>query len=108
MTMKSMTPAELAYQLEHGGTSVSLLDVREEDEFAFCRIEGARNIPLSLLPGQLTALDRETHWVVICHHGIRSAFACDLMINHGFSQVTNLSGGIDAWSDTVDPTVPKY
>jgi adenylyltransferase/sulfurtransferase len=87
-----------------------LLDVREPEEAAVARIEGALLIPLGELErrlGELTAW-RERRIVVHCHHGGRSARACALLQEKGFPQVSNLRGGIDEWSLTVDPTVPRY
>jgi len=87
-----------------------LLDVREPSEAALAKIEGARLLPLGELEnrwGELTAW-KERRIVVHCHHGGRSARACALLQEKGFSQVSNLRGGIDEWSLTVDPAVPRY
>jgi adenylyltransferase/sulfurtransferase len=92
------------------GDDVLLLDVREPSEAALAKIEGARLLPLGELEsrwGELTAW-KERRIVVHCHHGGRSARACALLQEKGFSQVSNLRGGIDEWSLTVDPAVPRY
>ena len=73
-------------------------------------IEGSRLLPLGELPGRISELAdwRERRVVVHCHHGPRSAQACALLRAEGFGDVRNLAGGIEAWSVTVDPAVPRY
>jgi adenylyltransferase/sulfurtransferase len=92
------------------GEQLLLLDVREADEVARARIEGARWIPLGELPARAAELAawREQPLVVHCHHGGRSARACALLAERGFRQLLNLQGGIEAWSLCVDPAVPRY
>jgi adenylyltransferase/sulfurtransferase len=87
-----------------------LIDVREPWELETARIEGARAIPLGELEKSLPDLtpERERPLVVLCHHGSRSRRACETLLEHGFKRVENLSGGIDAWSVQVDPSVPRY
>ncbi len=87
-----------------------LLDVREPHEWEVARLEGARLIPLGALEERLeeVAAWRERPIVVHCHTGVRSAHACRLLARHGFREVWNLAGGIEAWSLTVDPRVPRY
>ena len=85
-----------------------LIDVREPFEFEIARIDGAKLIPLGEIPGRAAELDREQTLVVHCHSGRRSAQAVRLLKQRGFANVYNLEGGIDAWSDFIDPTVPKY
>ncbi len=105
--MKQIRPAELAAQLQAGTTPV-MLDVREEWEWNTCAIPGARHIPLRELPAHLAELDKAAETVVICHHGIRSHHACQFLESVGFSKVINLSGGMAAWANEVDPTMPRY
>lgn len=85
-----------------------LIDVREPDEFETARIEGAVLIPLGELPQRLSEVPKDKPVVVQCHHGGRSARAVGFMLQNGFSDVKNLEGGIDAWSDRVDPAVARY
>lgn len=85
-----------------------LLDVREPQELALSALDGAVHIPLAILPLRYEELDRSREWVVVCHHGIRSAMACRYLAGQGFDRVTNLTGGIDAWAIRVDPTMPRY
>ena len=87
-----------------------LIDVREADEWALARIPGAELLPLSQWPA--IALEKITDpaapLLIHCHHGVRSANAAAFLIQRGFTDVTNLAGGIEAWSSEVDPAVPRY
>jgi molybdopterin/thiamine biosynthesis adenylyltransferase/rhodanese-related sulfurtransferase len=96
--------------LQERGEGFVFLDVREPDEYETARIEGARLLPLRELEGRLGELagSEAKRVVVHCHHGGRSAQACRLLQQHGWSEVRNLAGGIEAWSLTVDPSVPRY
>jgi adenylyltransferase/sulfurtransferase len=85
-----------------------LIDVREPFEFEIARIEGAKLIPLGEIAERADELQRVQSIVVHCHSGRRSEQAVRLLQQRGFANVYNLQGGIDAWSDFVDPTVPKY
>jgi adenylyltransferase/sulfurtransferase len=85
-----------------------LIDVREPFEYEIARIDGAKLIPLGEIADRVGELRREQPIVVHCHSGQRSAQAVRLLQQRGFSNVYNLDGGIDAWSDQIDPTVPKY
>ena len=90
------------------GDSWVLLDVREPFEFEVARIEGANLIPLGQLPGRLAELDREKEILVMCHSGMRSQQAAEFLRAAGFPRVANVAGGIDAWSQEIDPDVPRY
>ncbi len=85
-----------------------LIDVREPFEYEIARIDGAKLIPLGEIADRTDELQREQPIVMHCHSGKRSAQAVRLLQQRGFSNVYNLEGGIDAWSDQIDPTVPKY
>ncbi len=85
-----------------------LLDVREADEWQYCRIGGATHIPLGELERRADELDPSGVIVVYCHHGVRSRHAGELLLKRGFPRVVSLTGGIDAWSERVDPAVPRY
>lgn len=87
---------------------VVILDVREETEFKICRIPGAKLIPLGQLPEFFSQLDPAKEMVVHCHHGGRSRKAIQFLKTKGFTKAKNLTGGIDAWSEDVDPSVPRY
>ena len=90
------------------GEKVNLIDVRELHEFQICRIPGSTLIPLGELPKRLNELNLADEVVVHCKSGMRSAKAADLLRQSGFKRVLNVKGGILAWSDKVDPNVPKY
>ncbi len=99
----------VAARRERGETFL-LLDVREPGEYETAHIEGAELIPLAQLEARIGELEpwRERTVVVHCHHGGRSARACEILLTRGFRSVENLVGGIEAWSLTVDPGVPRY
>ena len=112
----SATPATVAGEIDpvavkarlDSGEDLQLIDVREPQEYQICHIPQARLIPLGELPKRLHELDRSRPIVVHCKTGGRSAKAADLLRQNGFTGVLNMTGGILAWSDKVDPAVPKY
>ncbi|PYJ79728.1 MAG: molybdenum cofactor biosynthesis protein MoeB [Verrucomicrobia bacterium] len=85
-----------------------LIDVREGFEYEIARIDGARLIPLGEIAERADELPRDRPIVVHCHSGRRSAEAVRLLQQRGFGNIYNLEGGIDGWSDQIDPGVPKY
>lgn len=87
---------------------VFILDVRQPHEYEICRIEGSKLIPLNELPTRIHELDRSQEIVVHCKMGSRSAKAVKFLREAGFEKVKNLKGGILAWAEEVDPSVPKY
>jgi molybdopterin/thiamine biosynthesis adenylyltransferase/rhodanese-related sulfurtransferase/molybdopterin converting factor small subunit len=90
------------------GDKFLLLDVREPHEHKICNIPAAKLIPLGEVPQRLHELDKDADIVVHCKSGMRSAKACGILKQAGFQHVRNMKGGILAWSDKVDPSVPKY
>jgi adenylyltransferase/sulfurtransferase len=90
------------------GDDFVLIDVREPHEYQIASIPGAQLIPLGELPKRLNELDKNADIVAHCRSGARSQQAVNLMKQNGFKNVRNMTGGIIAWSDKVDPTVPKY
>ena len=102
-----ITATELANRLAAPNPPV-LIDVREPDEFQFAHIEGAQLKPLGDIRQWSAGLDPEADYVLMCHMGSRSGQATSFLQAQGFKHVTNLRGGIDAWSATVDPDVPQY
>ncbi len=108
-----IAPTELAHRLNSGDLEeLQLVDVREPEEVAIARLEGFENLPLSQFVDWAdhiqTRFDPQTETLVICHHGIRSAQMCQWLSVHGFTNVKNVAGGIDAYSILVDPTIPRY
>jgi rhodanese-related sulfurtransferase len=102
-----ITPRELDARIK-SGEDVLLIDVREPQEYAIARIEGARLLPLSRFAEWANALNKKDEIIVMCHHGIRSAQVCAYLAAQGFERMVNLAGGIDAWSSEVDQSVPRY
>lgn len=86
----------------------TIIDVREPDEYEYCHIDGARLKPLGDIETWGAELDPNAEYVFQCHSGVRSAQAARYLHNRGFKHVYNLRGGIDAWSVSVDPQVPRY
>jgi rhodanese-related sulfurtransferase len=87
---------------------VLFLDVREDDEVAFCKIGGSLHIPMGAIGERLRHLPKDKHIIVYCHHGMRSWHVCQFLSGKGYHQVQNLTGGIDAWSCEIDPSVRRY
>ena len=90
------------------GDNFLLIDVREPHEYRICNIPGSKLIPLGEVPNRLGELDKTADIVVHCKSGMRSAKACGILRQAGFEHVRNMKGGILAWSDQVDSSVPKY
>jgi sulfur-carrier protein adenylyltransferase/sulfurtransferase len=102
-----VAPAALAAELASREPPM-LLDVREPWEAEIATIRGASLIPLGELDARAGELDPEASVVVFCHLGVRSRYAAERLVAAGFGRVRNLTGGIDAWSQTVDPAVRRY
>jgi adenylyltransferase/sulfurtransferase len=100
-------PVDVKKKLDRGDDFV-LIDVREPYEDQICRIPGGKLIPLGELPKHLNELDPSADIVAYCRSGARSHKAVNLLKQKGFKNVRNMTGGILAWSDKVDPSVPKY
>ncbi len=105
-----VAPREVRGRIE-GGENIALLDVREPDELALARIEGALPIPMGSVPAhlqQIDALAAESTVVVFCHHGVRSMNVVNWLRQQGVEACQSMAGGIDRWSIEVDPAVPRY
>jgi adenylyltransferase/sulfurtransferase len=87
---------------------VLLIDVREPDEFEICRIAGAEPIPMRQIPEHVSTLPKDKHLLIHCHHGGRSLRVTQYLRANGFTAVTNVAGGIDAWAQTFDPAMRRY
>jgi molybdopterin/thiamine biosynthesis adenylyltransferase/rhodanese-related sulfurtransferase/molybdopterin converting factor small subunit len=99
-------PTDVKAKIDRGDNFV-LIDVREPHEYQICNIPAAKLIPLGQLPQRLDELDRDIEIVAHCKSGMRSAKAVGILKEAGF-RARNMKGGILAWSDKVDPSVPKY
>jgi adenylyltransferase/sulfurtransferase len=100
-------PVEVKAKIDRGDPFV-LIDVREPHEYQICKIPYAKLIPLGDLPKRVNELDSADEIVAHCKSGMRSAKAVEFLKQAGFRKVRNMKGGILAWSDKVDPSVPKY
>ena len=106
--MQEITALELKSKLD-SGEDIQLIDVRQPDEYAFAKINGAKLIPLGEIISRMNELDQTRETVVHCKMGGRSARAIEAMQRSGYTgTLQNLVGGITAWSNEVDPSVPKY
>ena len=107
--MKSITATDLARWLDDKERAPPLLlDVREPWEHDQARIVGLQLVPIKQVQARLAEIDGKREVVAICHHGGRSMQVATFLEKSGFSKVHNLAGGIDAWSRTVDPSIPLY
>jgi len=104
--IQQLSASELKAMID-SGASFEFVDVRNQWERDIARIEGSRLLDQAY-HDYLIALDRQTPLVFQCHHGIRSQAAAEYCQGLGFENLFNLRGGIDAWSQQVDPTVPRY
>ena len=107
--MRNLSAPDLAAWLNDGTRPAPLLlDVREPWEVRICHISGSTAIPMNSVPERLSQLERSRPVVCICHHGMRSALVGRYLLEQGFADVSNLTGGIDAWATHVDPEMPAY
>jgi rhodanese-related sulfurtransferase len=91
------------------GSALLLIDVREPEEHAVCRIDGSRLLPMQSIPLHIEELIQEASEIVVfCHHGVRSLSVVDWLRRQGVENCRSMSGGIDLWSRRIDPTVPRY
>jgi molybdopterin/thiamine biosynthesis adenylyltransferase/rhodanese-related sulfurtransferase len=102
-----ITVEELKARLDRG-ESVFILDVRNPEEYQICHLAQSKLLPLPALPQRLGELDREREMVVHCKSGMRSQRAIAFLREQGFTRLKNLKGGILAWADRIDPSMPKY
>ena len=107
--MREISPGDLKAWLEDPERErPRLLDVREPREFDICKLEGSLLMPVASVPERYQELDKDEPVVVICHMGIRSVNMAGFLESQGFTQVINLTGGLSAWRNQVDPQMPTY
>jgi len=106
--MIEMSPAQLQQLLVSSNSQPLLLDVREEWEFLYCHIENSVLIPMADVFQKFQELDCQQKMVIICHHGIRSRHIARFLETQNFTNIINLTGGVEAWADTVDSSMPRY
>jgi rhodanese-related sulfurtransferase len=102
-----ITPADVKARLEQGEKLV-LIDVREPWEYALCRIEGAKHVPLGTLAASLETIPDVDEVICYCHHGMRSLDAAAWLRFQGIERAKSLAGGIERWSIEIDPKIPRY
>lgn len=100
-------PREVKQRLDRGDTFL-LVDVREPWEYDICKIAGAKLVPLRDLPANLGAFDGAEDVVVYCHRGMRSLDAAAWLRSQGVEKARSMAGGIERWSNEIDPGVPRY
>ena len=106
--MEEITATELKQRLDQGD-DLQIIDVREPHEYEIAKLEQAKLIPLGQVVGRMNEIDPNRETVVHCKGGVRSAKAIEALQRAGFAgRLVNLRGGITAWSNDVDPSVPKY
>jgi adenylyltransferase/sulfurtransferase len=106
--MDGITPQELKARLDRNERPL-LLDVRQEWETKLCRLDDSVHIPIEEIEVRSEELNADDEIVVYCHQGVRSAaVASYLREQHGFKDVKNLAGGLDAWARSVDPSMRRY
>jgi len=99
-------PLEVARLLNE--KTIKLLDVRTSTEYSIAHIEGGVLVDQAMVDEIMTSWPKDTEIVTMCHHGIRSLDAAAFLRAHGFTNVRSMRGGIELWSATVDPKVPRY
>lgn len=102
-----MDPIDVHQRLETNPEDI-LVDVREAFELSICRIENAVHVPMRQVPGAIDTLPQDRQIYVLCHHGHRSLRVMQFLNDQGFTKVTNIRGGIDAWARTVDASLKRY
>ncbi len=119
-TFCHLTPNEASYSSEgeitvtalkrlmNEGQNPMLVDVREPHEYEICRIEGSKLVPLGEIPNRVSEFNLTDEYIFYCHTGRRSTLAVNLLRQLGFKKAKNLRGGIDAWAEEVDPSIPRY
>lgn len=106
--VKPLTAEQLRDWLARGEPRPVILDVREPWEVEICALPGATCIPMSRIAERVEELPRDGDIVVLCHHGMRSFHVATYLRGLGFERLYNLNGGIDAWAQQVDPSMPTY
>ena len=104
--IEDLTPQEFQQSIENKGNI--LIDVREKSELDICKINGAINMPMSSITETFSDLDPSLSYSLYCHHGMRSMQVANFLLSKDFQSLSNLKGGIDAWSREIDNAVERY
>ena len=102
---KEITVNVLKDKIKQG--EVVLIDVREKHEYEFCRIKGSLHIPMNEIPQNITELNQKNKYAIVCHSGVRSEMVTNYLVKNNYDAV-NVVGGIDKWSQDIDPSVKRY
>ena len=105
--MEEMTATELKQRLDKGD-DIQIIDVREDNEVAIGRIPNSKHIPLAQVLTRMDEIDPSRETVVHCKMGGRSAKAIEFLKSQGYTKLVNVTGGIMAWAEKVDPGMPRY
>ena len=105
--VREISASELKARRDRGEKPL-VLDVREEWELQLASIPDVVHVPMNQVPARMSELSRDAETIVMCHAGGRSLRVAHYLANQGFTNVANLTGGIAAWSEQVDATVPQY
>lgn len=106
--IEQLTVEKLKGQLDQKENLPVILDVREPWELDVCSMGGTHNIPMGQIQNRIDELNKDRGIVIMCHHGIRSQRVALFLQQQGFTNIYNLSGGIDAWAKQIDPQMAKY
>jgi rhodanese-related sulfurtransferase len=107
MAVKEVSVQELKRRMD-AGEKFQLLDVREPWEVALANLPGSTHIPLGQLSARLSELPADSDIIVMCKSGGRSRRATEMLAVRGYDRAANMTGGIDAWADEIDPDLPTY
>ncbi|HXE11904.1 MAG TPA: rhodanese-like domain-containing protein [Bryobacteraceae bacterium] len=105
-----ISPREVTH-LQKSGKLISIIDVREPNEWAVSHLEGASLVPMNTVPANLQFLEGQadsSDLIVYCHHGVRSLQVVAWLREKGIENCLSMTGGIDRWSLEIDPNVPRY
>ncbi len=105
---REFSPKQLKDHLDQASTQPLLLDVREPWEYERCHIDNSKLVPMRQIPSVVHEINPDEEIVVICHHGIRSRAVASYLVQNDYTQVINLSTGIDGWAREIEPTMPIY
>ena len=86
---------------------VELIDVRENNEYHYCKIDGSMHIRMNDITSSIHELSKESRYAIICHSGVRSAMVCEYLLKLGYN-VVNVRGGIDRWAEKIDKSINRY
>ena len=89
-------------------SNIKIIDIREPNELAICKIEGSIHIPMMEIPNKINELNKEQELIIQCRSGERSARVCEFLMHQGFTNTKNLKGGILEWINIIDPSLTAY